>query len=124
MDLQEEYELTFLFIAHNMSVVEHVSNNVAVMYLGKLVELADRDSLFQEPLHPYTQALIAAIPLPDPTIDQKQILLHGEVPSSLHPPSGCRFHPRCPEAMDICSQSSPEFKEVSSNHWASCWLRE
>jgi peptide/nickel transport system ATP-binding protein/oligopeptide transport system ATP-binding protein len=121
-DLQGEFGLTYLFIAHNLSVVEHISDRVAVMYLGKMVELTGRDELFANPLHPYTKALMSAIPIPDPTIKRERIILKGDVPSPLNPPKGCRFHPRCPVVKDICSQQEPVFKEVSSGHWAACWL--
>jgi oligopeptide/dipeptide ABC transporter ATP-binding protein len=121
-DLQSEFDLTYLFIAHNMSVVEHISDRVAVMYLGKVVELANRSELFANPLHPYTQALMSAIPIPDPHVRKQRILLPGDVPSPLDPPSGCRFHPRCPVAMDHCAATEPSFQEVSPGHWAACWL--
>jgi peptide/nickel transport system ATP-binding protein/oligopeptide transport system ATP-binding protein len=120
-DLQKELGLTYLFIAHNLSVVEHISDRVAVMYLGKMVELTTREELFRNPLHPYTQALMSAIPIPDPKIRRERIILKGDVPSPLRPPTGCRFHPRCPVAMDHCKVEEPAFKEVSPNHFVACW---
>jgi peptide/nickel transport system ATP-binding protein/oligopeptide transport system ATP-binding protein len=120
-DLQAEFNLTYLFIAHNMSVVEHISDRVAVMYLGKVVELASRQSLFSDPLHPYTQALMSAIPIPDPHVRRQRILLPGDVPSPLNPPRGCRFHPRCPVAMEYCAVEEPRFQEVSPGHSVACW---
>lgn len=123
-ELQAEFSLTYLFIAHNLSVVEHISNRVAVMYLGKMVEFAERQDLFRNPLHPYTQALMSAIPIPDPTIRRQRIILQGDVPSPLNPPKGCRFHPRCPVAFDICAMEEPPFREVSHDHWVACWRVE
>jgi peptide/nickel transport system ATP-binding protein/oligopeptide transport system ATP-binding protein len=120
-DLQGEFGLTYLFIAHNLSVVEHISDRVAVMYVGKMVELAGRDELFANPLHPYTKALMSAIPIPDPTLKRDRMILKGDVPSPLNPPKGCRFHPRCPIADTICSQQEPEFREAAPEHWVACW---
>jgi len=121
-ELQQSLDLTYLFIAHNLSVVEHISDRVAVMYLGKMVELASGDELFKTPLHPYTQALFSAIPLPKPKMKRERIVLEGEVPSPLNPPRGCRFHPRCPHAMQRCSEQEPAFTEIAPNHWAACFL--
>jgi oligopeptide/dipeptide ABC transporter ATP-binding protein len=123
-DLQAEFNLTYLFIAHNMSVIEHISDRVAVMYLGKIVELAPRQELFSNPLHPYTQALMSAIPIPDPRIRRQRIILPGDVPSPLNPPTGCRFHPRCPVVMDHCSHQEPRLLEVTPDHFAACWRVE
>jgi len=121
-DLQKEFGLTYLFIAHNLSVVEHISDRVAVMYLGKMVELTDREELFRNPLHPYTQALMSAIPVPNPKLKRQRTILKGDVPSPLNPPKGCRFHPRCPIADKICSEQEPEFRQASPEHWVACWM--
>ena len=121
-ELQEQFGLTYLFIAHDLSVVRHISDRVGVMYLGHMMELADRNEIYVNPLHPYTRALLSAVPIPDPVIDaqRERILLSGEVPSPLNPPSGCVFHPRCPIANDDCTQHIPELREVEPNHWAAC----
>ena len=121
-DLQREFGLTYLFIAHNLSVVEHISDRVAVMYLGKMVELTGRDELYRDPKHPYTVALMSAIPVPDPTLKRDRVILKGDVPSPLHPPTGCRFHPRCPVAVDQCSVDEPVFREIKPDHWVACWV--
>ncbi|MFD1735303.1 ABC transporter ATP-binding protein [Bacillus salitolerans] len=121
-DLQEEFELTFLFIAHDLSVVKHMSDRIGVMYLGGLVEVADKKDIYSEPLHPYTQALISAIPEPDPRKKKERIILEGDVPSPINPPSGCTFHPRCRHAMPECQQVKPALKEVKPGHRVACHL--
>ena len=123
-EAQSEFNLTYLFIAHNLSVVHHISNRVAVMYLGKLVELTTRDELYRNAKHPYTKALLSAIPAPHPRLKQERTLLKGDTPSPINPPAGCRFHTRCPVARDICSQEEPDFREVQVNHWVACWLAD
>ncbi|MEW6142924.1 MAG: oligopeptide/dipeptide ABC transporter ATP-binding protein [Chloroflexota bacterium] len=122
-DLKSQLNLTLLFISHDLSVVRHISNRIAVMYLGRIVELAPSRNLYDEPLHPYSQALLSAIPIPDPEIEEKRrrIILKGEIPSLLNPPPGCTFHPRCPVAIDICSKQVPEFREISGR-WVACHL--
>ena len=124
-DLQKELGLTYLFVAHNLAVVEHISDRVAVMYLGKIAEMAPSDELFANPQHPYTQALMSAIPIPKPSHKRERIILEGDVPSPLNPPSGCRFHPRCPIAEAICSQEEPQLKALDGNpgHTIACHLR-
>ncbi|MBN1201243.1 MAG: ABC transporter ATP-binding protein [Anaerolineae bacterium] len=123
-DLQQSLNLTLLFIAHDMSVVEHLCNRVAVMYLGKIVEVAEREELFSNPQHPYTQALMSAIPVANPKIKKDRIILQGDPPSPLNPPPGCRFHTRCLEAVDICSQEEPELIDLGNNHLCACHLRQ
>jgi oligopeptide transport system ATP-binding protein len=123
-DLQETYDLTYLFIAHDLSVVRHISDRVGVMYLGRMVELADRDELYEHPIHPYTQALLSAVPVPDPDAKRERIILTGDVPSPSNPPKGCAFHTRCPHVMDICREKRPEFKDRGSGHFVACHLTE
>lgn len=120
VELQKERNFTYLFISHDLSVVEHISDRVAVMYLGDIVELAGRDDLYQTPLHPYTQALLSAAPVPDPDAELNRIILKGDIPSPANPPSGCKFHTRCPVAMEICKTVKPEFKEYGKEHFVSC----
>jgi len=124
-DLKEEFHLTYLFISHNLSVIEHISDRVGVMYLGKLVELAGAEDLFRNPLHPYTRFLLSAIPLPVPRARRQRLILKGDVPSPINPPSGCRFHTRCPIAQfPICSEVEPRFEPKADGHWAACHFAE
>lgn len=123
-ELQREFGLTYLFVAHNLAVVEHISDRVAVMYLGKMVERSNRDDLFRQPLHPYTLALMSAIPIPNPRAKHERIILPGDVPSPLNPPSGCRFHPRCPYAQAICSTEEPPLRQIQPDHWSACHFAE
>jgi oligopeptide/dipeptide ABC transporter ATP-binding protein len=121
--LQEQMNLSYLFIAHDLSVVEHISDRVAVMYLGRIVELATDKDLYQNPLHPYSRALLSAVPIPDPEVRKKKILLQGDVPSPMNPPSGCTFHTRCPECKEICTQEEPSFNNAGDDHWVACHLK-
>ncbi len=121
-DLQEKYKLAYLFISHDLSVVEHISDDVGVMYLGSLVETGSKTAIFKNPLHPYTQALLSAAPVPDPTAKRNRIILEGSIPSPANPPSGCKFHTRCQEYMEICKEVVPETKEVESGHLVACHL--
>ena len=121
-DLQEKYGLTYLFIAHDLSVIEHISNRVAVMYLGRIVELSTNDVIYKNPRHPYTQALIAASPIPNPKIKRDRIILEGDVPSPINPPAGCHFFSRCPKRAKLCDKSTPDLREIEPNHWVRCFL--
>lgn len=122
--LQKDLRLTYIFISHDLGVVRHISNRVGVMYLGKLVELTASEDLYAEPLHPYTQALLSSVPVPDPTFEREQIIISGDIPSASNPPSGCTFHTRCPFKMDQCSQVVPKMQEVKPGHYVACHLYE
>jgi oligopeptide transport system ATP-binding protein len=123
-DLQDEFRLSYLFIAHDLAVVQHISTRVAVMYLGRIVELAPAEELYENPLHPYTEALLSAVPTPDPTARRQRLRLEGDIPNPIHPPSGCHFHTRCPiRELPLCSTEKPELKETSDGHWVACHLR-
>jgi len=121
-NLKQEFNLTYLFIGHGLAVVKHISDRVAVMYLGKIVELAQKQQIFSKPRHPYTEALMSSIPIPDPTIQPKAVMLEGDVPSPINPPNGCRFHTRCSYAHDICTKKEPSFIDIGGDHWVACHL--
>jgi len=122
-DLQGEFDLTYIIISHDLSVIRHISDEIAVMYLSKIVELAPSGDLYEEPLHPYTRALMSAVPIPDPDLKKKRIILKGDVPSPIHPPAGCRFHPRCPLRFDACGIEEPKLKEIGKARWIACHLK-
>jgi peptide/nickel transport system ATP-binding protein len=122
--LQKQFQLTFLFISHDLSVVRHISDRVMVMYLGKVVEIAEKKDLFESPLHPYTKALLSSIPVPNPTLQRERVMLSGDVPSPINPPTGCRFHTRCPFAVEKCKQEEPSLREIGNNHFVSCHFAE
>jgi oligopeptide/dipeptide ABC transporter ATP-binding protein len=119
-DLQEKLNLTYLFIAHDMAVIRHMSDRIVVLYLGRVMEIAANDELFDSPLHPYTQALLSSVPIPDPEIKKERAVLQGDIPSPINPPSGCVFHTRCPIAMPVCRELIPEQREIKQNHFVSC----
>ena len=122
LDLQSEFGLAYLFIAHDLAVVKHISDRIAIMYLGQIVETASGDAVYQDPRHPYTQSLISAIPVPDPTMKKERIILSGDVPSPIAPPSGCHFHPRCPACFELCAETAPELRETTTEHSVRCHL--
>jgi peptide/nickel transport system ATP-binding protein len=123
-ELKEEFDLSYIFVAHDLSVVQYISDRVAVMYVGKIVEMADSEDLYKNPLHPYTEALISSVPLPDPTYKKERILMQGDVADPSNPPSGCYFHPRCRYAQDRCKTEAPAFRELKPDHWAACHFAE
>ena len=120
--LKKEYNLTYIFIAHDLSVVEHISDRIGVMYLGNFVEEANKDNLYKNPMHPYTQALLSAVPIPDPNVKKDRIILEGNIPSAINPPSGCKFHTRCPKCMEICKKEAPKKYQVGDDHFVYCHL--
>ena len=122
IDLQDEFQLSYIIISHDLAVVEYICDRIAVMYLGKIVEMAAYRDIYANPAHPYTQALLSAVPVPDLNAKSERIILGGDVPSPINPPSGCRFHPRCPRCMDICPQEEPELKNLGDEHWVACHL--
>lgn len=122
LDLKREFNLTYLFISHDLATARHVCDRIAIMYLGKLIEIADKDQIYEDPLHPYTEGLMSAIPVPDPKVKKKEKLPRGEIPSAIDPPSGCRFHPRCPKAFDRCPEEVPELREVEDGRYVACHL--
>ena len=123
-ELQTRLDIAYLFIAHDLAVVEHISHRIAVMYLGQIVELAEKRELFNDPLHPYTEALLAAVPVPDPEMRRERVILKGDVPSPIDPPKGCRFHTRCPYAFERCRREEPAYRELKPGHFAACHLRD
>jgi oligopeptide/dipeptide ABC transporter ATP-binding protein len=122
MDLKREYGLTYLFISHDLATSRHVCDRIAIMYLGKIIEIGDKDSIYEDPLHPYSVGLISAIPVPDPKVKKSEAVPRGEIPSPMNPPSGCRFHPRCPKAFDKCPLEEPELKDVGNGRFVACHL--